>query len=46
VREHVHDLPNTFFYACGPNELVESTEALLVEEMGVAKEQIRTEKWG
>jgi len=46
VKEHVHDLPNTFFYACGPNELVESTEALLLEQMQVPKVQIRTEKWG
>jgi ferredoxin-NADP reductase len=46
VKEHVHDLPNTVFYACGPNELVEWTEALLKQEMAVPKEQIRTEKWG
>lgn len=46
VREHVHDLPNTIFYACGPNELVEWTEALLLEQLHVPKEQIRTEKWG
>jgi ferredoxin-NADP reductase len=46
IREHVHDLPNTVFYACGPNELVESTEAMVLEELKVAKEQIRTEKWG
>ena len=46
VKEHVHDLPNTVFYACGPNELVEATEALLLNELSVPKEQIRTEKWG
>jgi hypothetical protein len=34
------------FYACGPNELVEATEALITEELHVPKEQIRTEKWG
>ena len=46
IREHVHDLPNTVFYACGPNELVESTEAMLLEQLHVPKEQLRTEKWG
>ena len=46
VKEHVCDLPNTVFYACGPNELVEATEALVVEEMKVPKEQMKTEKWG
>lgn len=46
VREHLHDPPNTVFYACGPNELVESTESLLIEQLGIPKEQIRTEKWG
>ena len=46
IREHVHDLSNTVFYACGPNELVESIEAVLLEDLGVPKEQIRTEKWG
>ena len=37
IREHIHDLPNTVFYACGPNELVESTEALVIEELKVPK---------
>lgn len=46
IREHIHDLPETVFYACGPNELVEATEAMLREGLGVPKEQIRTEKWG
>lgn len=46
IREHVHDLPQTMFYACGPNELVEATEAMLREGLNVPKEQIRTEKWG
>jgi glycine betaine catabolism B len=46
VKEHVHDLPNTVFYACGPNELVEATEALVLEELKVPKEQMKTEKWG
>lgn len=45
VKEHVRDLPNTVFYACGPNELVEFAEGL-VFELGVTKQQVRTEKWG
>ena len=46
VKEHIHDLPNTVFYACGPNELVEATEKLVLHELGVPKEQMKTEKWG
>ncbi|MBA4150207.1 MAG: hypothetical protein H0X66_19025 [Verrucomicrobia bacterium] len=46
VKEHICDLPNTVFYACGPNELVDATEALVLEEMKVPKEQMKTEKWG
>ena len=46
VKEHVHDLPNTVFYACGPNELVEFAEALVLKELGVPKAQMKTEKWG
>jgi ferredoxin-NADP reductase len=46
VKEHVHDLPNTVFYACGPNEMVEFAEELVQHELGVPKEQMKTEKWG
>jgi len=46
VREHVHDLPNTVFYACGPNPLVEFAEEIVVNEMQVPKTQMKTEKWG
>jgi ferredoxin-NADP reductase len=42
---HVNDLPNTVFYACGPNALVEFAEGV-VHELGVPKEQMKTEKWG
>ena len=45
VREHIYDLANTIFYACGPNELVEATERLVLLDP-VPKEQIKTEKWG
>ncbi len=46
IREHVHDLPNTVFYACGPNALVEATEELVIHQLGVPKAQMKTEKWG
>ena len=46
VKEHVHDLPNTVFYACGPNALVEATEELVVHGLNVPKAQMKTEKWG
>ena len=46
VKEHIHDLPNTVFYACGPNELVEFAEELVMHELGVPKEQVKVEKWG
>ena len=46
VKEHIHDLPNTVFYACGTNELVEATEKLVLEELKLPKEQMKTEKWG
>jgi ferredoxin-NADP reductase len=46
VKSHIHDLSNTVFYACGPNELVEATESLVTEELLVPKEQMKTEKWG
>jgi ferredoxin-NADP reductase len=46
VKEHIHDLPNTTFYACGPNEMVEFAEELVLHELGVPKTQMKTEKWG
>lgn len=46
VREQVHDLANTTFYACGPNPLVEFAEQLVIHELGVPKAQMKTEKWG
>jgi len=46
IREHITDLSRTVFYACGPNTLVDSTESLVLEELKVPKEQIKTEKWG
>jgi Na+-transporting NADH:ubiquinone oxidoreductase subunit F len=46
VKEHVADLSSTVFYACGPNALVDFAENLVVHEMKVPKEQMKTEKWG
>jgi Na+-transporting NADH:ubiquinone oxidoreductase subunit F len=46
VQEHIQDLANTVFYACGPNELVEFAEQLVLKGLGVPKEQMKTEKWG
>lgn len=46
LREQVHDLPNTIFYACGPNALVEFAEELVLHGLNVPKAQMKTEKWG
>jgi len=46
VRQQIHDLANTVFYACGPNELVEFAEELVLHDLKVPKEQMKTEKWG
>jgi ferredoxin-NADP reductase len=46
VKEITTDLPNTVFYACGPNALVEFAEHLVAHELCVPKEQMKTEKWG
>jgi len=45
VRQHIRDSANTVFYACGPNALVEFAEGL-VFELGLPKQQMKTEKWG
>jgi ferredoxin-NADP reductase len=46
VKEHIHDAANSFFYACGPNALVEAIEHLVLQEVKAPKEQLRLEKWG
>lgn len=46
VKSHVGEMANTVFYACGPTELVENTEHMVVDDMGVAKAQMLLEKWG
>lgn len=45
IKEQIGDLTKTVFYACGPTTLVEFAEGL-VFELGVPKEQVKTEKWG
>ena len=46
VKEHILDLGNSAFYACGPNALVECIEGLVLKELQVPREQLRLEKWG
>ena len=46
VKSLVPDLPNSVFYACGPNALVDAAEQLVLKELVLPKEQLRLEKWG
>ncbi len=46
VKEHIHEPAHTVFYACGPNELVEGIEDLVLHQLHMPKEQLRLEKWG
>jgi len=46
VKQHTPDPAKAVFYACGPNELVEFAENLVLKELGMPKEQMKTEKWG
>jgi len=46
IKEFATDLPNTVFYACGPNALVDFAEELVIHGLGMPKEQMKTEKWG
>ncbi|MDB6064599.1 MAG: Oxidoreductase FAD/NAD(P)-binding domain protein [Pedosphaera sp.] len=46
IKKHIANEADTVFYACGPNELVENTQRLVVGEMGVPKAQMLVEKWG
>jgi ferredoxin-NADP reductase len=45
IKEHIRDLSTSYFYACGPNALVEFAEGM-VFELGVPRGQMKTEKWG
>ena len=46
IRGHVDNPENSVFYACGPTDLVVSTEKLVVEDLNIPKQQMKTEKWG
>ena len=46
VKEHISDLPKTFFYACGPHALVKFAEEVILRDLGTPKERIKTEEWG
>ena len=46
VREQIGSLEDTIFYACGPNALIEFSERLVLDEIGVDKKQMIVEKWG
>jgi ferredoxin-NADP reductase len=45
VRECVRDPATTTFYACGPNEFVDTALAI-AERLGIPKDRRRKEKWG
>ena len=46
VKSFVGDPAQTVFYACGTNEMVEGIEHLVTHDLGLPKEQMKTEKWG
>ena len=46
LSEQILDIGKTVFYACGPNEMVEFAEHLVLGELKATKEQMKTEKWG
>ena len=45
VRKHAVNHARSYFYACGPNALVEFAESV-VFELGIPRDHVRTEKWG
>ena len=46
VRSFVDNPADTVFYACGTNDMVEAVEHLVTQELGLPKDQMKTEKWG
>lgn len=46
IREQITDPDRTVLYACGPNELVDGSEHVVINELGIPKERMKTEKWG
>ena len=46
IKSLVIDLPQTTFYACGPNTLVDTAEKIILHELHFPKNQFRAERWG
>ena len=46
IKSFISDPANTVFYACGPNELVDFAEHLVLHDLAMPKEQMKLEKWG
>jgi len=46
IKDHIKDPADTVVYACGTNALVDGTEKLVRDELQMAKDQMKTEKWG
>ncbi len=46
VEQQIGDRSRAIFYACGPNELVETTQNLVVNKLNIPKAQMLVEKWG
>lgn len=46
IKEQISEVENCVFYACGPTALVENTEHLILNDLGLPKEQLKLEKWG
>ncbi|HIG31189.1 MAG TPA: hypothetical protein EYQ50_26650 [Verrucomicrobiales bacterium] len=46
VQSMIEDREKTVFYACGPNDLVLRTEELVLKDLGIPENRIKTEKWG
>ena len=46
IREHAKTPDHCVFYACGPTELVVATEHMVINDLGIPKSQMKTEKWG
>jgi ferredoxin-NADP reductase len=45
LKENIETIENSIYFLCGPVEFVKNTITLL-EDLGVKKEQIRTDVWG
>ena len=45
LKENIRNIENSLYFLCGPVEFVKSIIVML-ESLGVKKEQIRTDVWG